>query len=170
LSLVIRPADISDASAFADIYNVYVRDTVITFEEMPVSSEDMAQRIQKRAAENLPWLVVEQDHKVLGYAYAAPWRERSAYRFSVEVSVYLDASQKQKGMGSALYQALFAELEKTKVHVALAGIALPNDASIALHEKFGMQKVAHLPAVGFKFGQWIDVAYWQKMLTSHENG
>lgn len=164
MSLAIRPVVLSDASALAEIYNVYVRDTVITFEETPVSSDDMANRIQKRANDGLPWLVVEQDKTILGYAYAAPWRERSAYRFSVEVSVYLDANQKQKGLGSALYQALFDALEKTEVHAALAGIALPNDASIGLHEKFGMKQVAHLPEVGFKFDRWVDVAYWQKVL------
>lgn len=164
MNLAIRPVVLSDASALAEIYNVYVRDTVITFEETPVSSDDMADRIQKRANDGLPWLVVEQDKTILGYAYAAPWRERSAYRFSVEVSVYLDANQKQKGLGSALYQALFDTLEKTEVHAALAGIALPNDASIGLHEKFGMKQVAHLPEVGFKFDRWVDVAYWQKVL------
>ncbi|KZY72856.1 phosphinothricin acetyltransferase, partial [Oleiphilus sp. HI0065] len=112
----------------------------------------------------LPWLVAEIDGRVIGYAYAAPWRERSAYRHSVEVSVYLEQKIALRGVGSLLYSALFEALEASDVHVALAGIALPNDRSIALHEKFEMKKVAHLSQVGRKFDQWIDVGYWQRIL------
>jgi L-amino acid N-acyltransferase YncA len=161
-SPICRNANVGDASTISQIYNYYVDHTIITFEEQRVSSEDIAQRIERVLANELPWLIAELDGRVIGYAYAAPWRERSAYRHSVEVSVYLDQSIRLRGVGSLLYQALFDALQDSNVHVALAGIALPNDRSIALHEKFKMEKVAHLKEVGLKFNQWIDVGYWQR--------
>lgn len=96
--------------------------------------------------------------------YAAPWHERSAYRHAVEITVYLSASARSKGWGTKFYAALFAELERKPVHVVIGGIALPNDASIALHEKLGVKKVAHYKEVGFKFGEWVDLGYWQRVL------
>ncbi|KZY63700.1 phosphinothricin acetyltransferase [Oleiphilus sp. HI0071] len=163
-SLICRSATLEDAHAISEIYNYYVDHTIITFEEESVSSKDIAQRLEQVFANSLPWLVAEIDGRVIGYAYAAPWRERSAYRHSVEVSVYLEQKIALRGVGSLLYSALFEALEASDVHVALAGIALPNDRSIALHEKFEMKKVAHLSQVGRKFDQWIDVGYWQRIL------
>lgn len=96
---------------------------------------------------------------MIGYAYASKWKGRCAYRYSVEVSVYLHAEQSGQGMGTALYSALFKQLSELGYHVAIGGIALPNAASVALHEKFGMKKVAHFKEIGFKFGQWVDVGY-----------
>jgi phosphinothricin acetyltransferase len=157
-----RAVTLDDANVISAIYNHYIDQTIITFEEAPVSANDIAQRIEKIVALGLPWFVAELDGQVIGYAYAAPWRERSAYRHSVEVSVYLEHSITVRGAGSLLYQALFDALKSSNVHVALAGIALPNERSIALHEKFKMEKVAHLKEVGRKFGQWIDVGYWQR--------
>jgi phosphinothricin acetyltransferase len=154
----------SDAQAISDIYKYYITDTTITFEEQPVSAAQMAGRIQEILAASLPWLVIEQSGRVVGYAYASKWKARSAYRYSVETSVYLQHGIAGKGLGSQLYQALFDALKARGFHVAIGGIALPNEASVALHEKFGMQKVAHFEQVGFKFGQWIDVGYWQKVL------
>lgn len=161
-SPICRAANVNDAIAISEIYNYYVDHTIITFEEERVSSDDIRQRIERVLANQLPWLIAEFDGRVIGYAYAAPWRERSAYRHSVEVSVYLEQSIELRGVGSLLYQALFDALDAANVHVALAGIALPNDRSIALHEKFKMKKVAHLNEVGRKFDQWIDVGYWQR--------
>lgn len=166
-AITIRPAQPDDAVAIAAIYNHYVLTTVISFEEEAVSEADMAGRIADVQAGGLPWLVAEREGRVIGYAYATKWRVRPAYRFSVEVSVYLDAHEQARGIGTRLYEALFAVLREKSVHVVIGGIALPNEASVALHEKFGMRKVAHFAEVGFKFGEWRDVGYWQVVLSSN---
>jgi L-amino acid N-acyltransferase YncA len=162
--IVIRPAVAGDSGAIAEIYNHYVATTVITFEEEAVSAPEMARRIEEAGSASLPWLVAEREGKVVGYAYASPWRARSAYRFSVEVTVYLDPGCPRLGIGSRLYEALLRELETRGIHAALGVIALPNEASVAIHEKFGFAKVAHLREVGLKFGRWVDVGYWQRLL------
>lgn len=158
----VRPATAADAAAIAAIYNHYIRETVITFEEEPVAEAEMARRIADVQAGALPWLVADEAGAVQGYAYASPWRARSAYRFSVEVTIYLASSALRRGLGTRLYDALFAELRTRHMHVAIGCIALPNETSVALHEKFGMRQVGHFPEVGFKFGRWIDVGYWQR--------
>jgi L-amino acid N-acyltransferase YncA len=160
----IRPAETTDAPAIASIYNHYVATTTITFEEQPVSDEQMAERVLEVQAASLPWLVAEDAGGILGYAYASKWKARSAYRFAVETSVYLRGGAIRSGLGSRLYEALFETLKVKGIHVVIGGIALPNDPSISLHEKFGMKKVAHFEQVGFKFGKWLDVGYWQKVL------
>jgi L-amino acid N-acyltransferase YncA len=160
---MIRPATTDDASQICAIYNHYVAHTPITFEERPVTPEEMTQQIAE-VMEALPWLVGEEDGKVLGFAYASKWKGRCAYRYSVESTVYLDPTATGKGFGSQLYQLLFNELRQRGMHTALAGISLPNVASVALHEKFGFQKVAHFKEVGRKFEQWIDLGYWQLFL------
>ncbi len=162
---MIRIATEQDAEAISHIYNHYIMNTVITFEEEVVCSDDIANRIKTTLAAGLPWLIAEEDNIVLGYAYATPWKSRSAYQFSVETSVYLDQNASRKGWGSQLYQALFAQLKHAKIRTVIGGIALPNPASIALHEKLGMHKSAHFSDVGYKFNQWVDVGYWQKSLT-----
>ncbi|KZY62704.1 MULTISPECIES: GNAT family N-acetyltransferase [unclassified Oleiphilus] len=162
-SYLIRDVQAFDAERIADIYNYYIKHTVVTFEEEPLDANQILTRINQVQELGLPWLVAEQDGQGLGYAYSAPWRERSAYRYSKEVSVYLDANLHHKGVGSMLYQALFERLSQLDVHAVMAVVALPNEASEALHEKFGMKKVAHLEQVGRKFGQWIDVGYWQRV-------
>ena len=161
---MIRPAIAGDAGAIARIYNHYIQNTVITFEEQIVSTEEMASRIEAVTAVSLPWLVAEDAGRITGYAYATKWRPRSAYRFSVELTVYLDPECVGKGLGSQLYTALFALLKDKGVHSVIGGVAQPNPASTALHEKFGMTKVAHFTEVGFKFGKWVDVGYWQATL------
>ena len=162
----IRAATPSDALALAAIYNHYVRETIVTFEEEPVSPETFSRRIADVLASALPWLVALDDEAALGYAYATPWKPRSGYRFSVEVTVYVADGYAGRGIGSALYGELFPLLEARGVHAAMGGIALPNDASIALHERFGMRKVAHFEQVGFKFGRWIDVGYWERIFSA----
>ena len=157
-----RPASAADAQIISEIYNYYIDHTIITFEEERVHTGEIAQRIEAVLSRGLPWLVAEYEARVVGYAYASPWRARSAYRHSVEVSVYLEQGIMLRGVGSLLYEKLFDALSQADVHVALAGIALPNDRSIALHEKFNMEKVAQLKQVGRKFDQWIDVGYWQR--------
>lgn len=158
---MIRRAKRSDAGAIAAIYNYYIQHTVITFEESLLCGPDMVLRIDKVDGSGLPWLVAEENGDVVGYAYATPWNERSAYRHTVEISAYVARTSLSQGWGTRLYESLFEALRKSTVHVVIGGIALPNAASIALHEKFGMKKVAHFPQVGFKFGDWIDVGYWQ---------
>jgi L-amino acid N-acyltransferase YncA len=157
---MIRPVGPDDASRICAIYNHYVQHTPITFEEVPVTVSEMESRIE-RTTEALPWLVCEEEGKLIGYGYAGKWRERAAYRFTVEVTVYLAPSAVGKGRGSALLGALLAALRTREVHSVIGGIALPNPASVALFEKFGFRKVADFKEAGFKFGRWIDVGNWQ---------
>jgi L-amino acid N-acyltransferase YncA len=161
---MIRQAVAADAEAIARIYNHYIFETIITFEEQPVSSSEMAERIVEVTTAAFPWLVVEQDGMVVGYAYAARWKARSAYRYSVETTVYVAPGSQGQGRGTDLYQVLLKQLKDLGLHVAIGGIALPNAASVALHEKLGFRKVARFTEVGFKFGTWIDVGYWQVTL------
>ncbi len=160
----IRDATVDDAETIASIYKHYVLTTSISFEEDPVPAIDMAGRIADVQATGLPWLAAEVDGAVAGYAYATKWRVRHAYRFSVESSVYLAPARAGQGIGTALYRALLDRLRGGGYHLAIGGIALPNEASIALHEKLGFEKVAHFKEVGFKFDRWTDVGYWQLSL------
>ena len=162
---MIRDATPDDAAALARIYNHYVRDTTITFEETEVSEADMAARIAEVGAAGLPWLVAEDEAgSVLGHAYASKWKGRCAYRFAVETTVYLDGAAYGRGLGRQIYERLLARLRDAGMHVAIGGIAQPNEASIALHEKLGFRKVGQFEEVGFKLGRWVDVGYWQVML------
>lgn len=162
--VAVRAAEAKDAAGIAAIYNHYVTHTVITFEEQPVSVPEIERRIEEVHSASLPWLVVEDANEILGYAYAAKWRTRSAYRHSAEVTIYVDPRHARRGIGSSLYARLFPTLEILGIHAVMAGIALPNEASVALHEMYGMQKVAHFAQVGFKLDRWIDVGYWQRLL------
>lgn len=162
---MIRNAQVEDAGFIAGIYNHYVASTTITFEEEPVSTGEMARRIQAVQAGGLPWLVAEIDGTVAGYAYATKWRERSAYRFAVESTVYLRHDAHRRGLGKALYEELLAVLAASGVHVVIGGIAQPNPASVALHEKLGFDKVAMFREVGRKFDRWVDVGYWERVLS-----
>ncbi|MBR7791149.1 N-acetyltransferase [Undibacterium sp. FT147W] len=161
---MIRLANADDAAAICAIYNRYVLNTTISFEDTTVRAPAMAERISAVFAAGLPWYVCEEDGVILGYAYASPWRTRHAYRFSVEISAYVSPERKLSGIGSQLYAHLIDDLQQRGMHSVIAGISLPNPASVALHEKFGMTKVAHFKEVGFKFGRWIDVGYWEKQL------
>jgi phosphinothricin acetyltransferase len=162
MTTIVRPARPSDAPRLSEIYNHYVRETIITFQEVPVAEADMERRLAETSA--LPWLVAERDGLLVGNASATRWKERSAYRFSVESSVYLAPESTGRGIGTELYAALLTQLRALGLHSAAGGIALPNAASVALHEKLGFEKVAHFKQVGFKFGRWIDVGYWQLLL------
>ncbi|RYG83546.1 N-acetyltransferase family protein [bacterium] len=160
----IRDAISADGDALAAIYNPYIADSIVTFEETPIVAQDMRDRVAEVQRAGMPWLVLEEGGRVRGYAYATTWRTRIAYRHCCEISVYLDEAQSGRGYGTALYAQLFERLLATDLHVILGCISLPNDASVALHEKFGLTKVAHFSEVGFKFGRWIDVGYWQRTL------
>jgi len=156
----VRP---DDAPAVADIYNHYILNSPATFEEVPVSPDEMRQRILE-TTRAYPWLVCEEDGKLLGYCYGRKWRERAAYHHSVEVSTYLDPAAVGKGRGSALLDAILVELRRRGFHCVMGGVSLPNDASVALLQKFGLRQVAHFKEVGYKFDRWIDVGYWQLLL------
>jgi L-amino acid N-acyltransferase YncA len=161
----IRSVTPADAPAIAAIYNHYIAHTSVTFEETLLSDADMLARIEALTRQH-PWLVsVNENGAVQGYAYASPWKTRSAYRHTAEVTVYLHHDAARQGLGRALYTALLAELAQGGYHVALACIALPHEASVGLHEAMGFQKVAHFTEVGRKFDRWLDVGYWQKQLT-----
>jgi L-amino acid N-acyltransferase YncA len=163
-SLRIRPAAEGDAEAIARIYQHYVLHTSISFEEQAASAAQMWERVREAMASALPWLVAEHGQQVIGYAFAVKWKVRSAYRHSVESSVYLDPAFIGRGVGTQLYGALLAALRERSIHAVIGGIALPNAASIALHERLGFSKVAQFREVGYKFGQWVDVGYWQRIL------
>jgi phosphinothricin acetyltransferase len=159
----IRTVQPGDAYAIAEIYRPIVETTTISFEEVAPGEREIAQRIV-HVTQGYPWLVAEGDGRLAGYAYASRHRERAAYRYSVDVSVYVAAGARRSGIASKLYAALFADLEQRGFHRAFAGVALPNDASIALHERFGFEPVGVYREVGWKFGRWLDVAWWQKAL------
>lgn len=161
---MIRSATAADAQAICAIYNHFIFQSTATFEESAVTPEDMAVRIHAIVGGSLPFLVAEIDGAVAGYTYAAPWKARSAYRHTVESSVYIDPAYAGMGLGSRLVQSLLQHLREREVHAVLAGIVLPNSASIGLHEAFGFAKVGQLREVGNKFGQWLDVGYWQLVL------
>lgn len=160
----IRAATTLDAEQIASIYNYYVANTIITFEEEPVAPSDIAGRITRVTARH-PWIVREEGDRILGYAYADLWHSRCAYRLSVETTVYVASTELGRGAGTALYRTLLAQLRTLGVHCAIGAIALPNDASVALHERFGFTKVGQMKDVGRKFDRWIDVGYWQLLLT-----
>jgi L-amino acid N-acyltransferase YncA len=160
----IRAVRKADTDAVAEIYNHYVRQTIITFEVEAKSSSEIYQRIRGAQSSLLPWFVAERAGEILGYACAGKWKERIAYRFSAEVTVYVKPDDTGCGIGSRLYRQLLPALRDREIHVAIGGIALPNEASVAFHEKFGFTKVAHFREVGFKFKRWIDVGYWQRIL------
>lgn len=161
---MIRDVLLSDSNQIADIYNYYILNSTVTFEEEIIDSSEMSDRIRK-IIPTLPWIIFEENEHILGYAYATPWRARSAYRFSVEISVYVRNNYHKKGIGSILYANLIAQLKSLGAHAIIGGITLPNEASIKLHEKMGFKKVAEFEEVGFKFGKWLSVGYWQKTFT-----
>jgi phosphinothricin acetyltransferase len=160
---MIRNVEVEDAAQIAEIYNYYIKNTLVSFEESPVPSEEMASRIEEISS-SLPWLVYEEKNRIAGYAYASKWKGRCAYRYSVESTVYLNPTLRGKGVGSVLYQALLDKLKSQGYHTVIGGISLPNETSIKLHEKFGFRKVAHFSEVGFKFNKWVDVGYWELKL------
>lgn len=160
---MIRHAKPSDIQQICKIYNYYVMNTPITFEEIPVSIDEMKKRLSEFSGD-LPWYVYEEDGEILGYVYASKWKGRCAYRFSIEITVYVDHESIGKGIGSHLYTEMLKFLKETSIHAVIAGISLPNNKSQNLHEKFGFKKVAHFNEVGFKFGKWIDVGYWELLL------
>ena len=163
---MIRDVKHEDMEEIASIYNHYISNSVATFEESEISSSEIEERVLKVKDSGNHWIVALENHTVFGYAYSTKWNNRAAYSKTVEVSVYLSNSYFKKGVGTKLYKELFRRLQENQIHVVIGGITLPNPASVALHEKFGMEKVAHFSEVGFKFGNWLDVGYWQVKLNA----
>ena len=157
---MIRLATAADGAAAARIYDPVVARTAISFEEDPPGPEEMARRIASIGA-FAPWLVEEREGTVRGYAYASKHRERAAYRWSVDVAVYVDETHRREGIGAALYGKLIRLLRLQGFHAAFAGVTLPNAASVALHESVGFRPVGVYRAVGYKLGAWHDVGWWQ---------
>lgn len=164
--MLIRDASTADAEACAAIYAPYVRDTAITFETEPPTANELARRIAAAHA----WVVAEDGGRVVGYAYASPYKARAAYRWSCEVSVYLEPGRRGTGTGRALYEALFERLVRLGFRIAVAGMALPNDASTGLHRALGFEPVGVYRRIGWKHGQWHDVAWMQRDLVPGEDG
>ncbi len=159
---MIRLPHPGDEAAICRIYNHYIANTTVTFGTEPVTEKEMAAEIAA-VSDQCPWVVWMDDGHLLGYAAASEWKSRCAYRFSVETTIYLDPEAGGKGIGTELYADLLERVRAAGHHSALGGIALPNPASVALHEKLGFEKVGHLREVGWKFDQWVDVGYWQKI-------
>jgi phosphinothricin acetyltransferase len=149
-----------DGRACAAIYAPYVEESVISFETEAPSAREMAERIEAISATH-PWLVAERDSRVAGFAYASPHRARAAYRWATDVTVYVDAAHHRAGVGRELYEALFELLRAQQLWIACAGITLPNDASVGLHEALGFLPVGVYRKIGWKDGSWHDVGWWQ---------
>ena len=159
----IRAAVQADAASLLAIYGPFVENSAVSFETKVPSVEEFAARIDK-ALKGWQWLVAEQDGQCIGYAYGSSHRERPAYRWSVEVSVYVRPDAHRRGVGRALYRRLFDDLTRKGFCNAFAGVALPNDGSIALHRSVGFEPIGVFKSVGHKFGQWQDVAWFQRVL------
>jgi L-amino acid N-acyltransferase YncA len=159
----VRIACEEDAAAIAAIYGPYVRDTVISFEEVAPSSDEMRGRIRRTLA-TYPFLVFEEAGAVVGYAYASPHAQRPAYRWSADVTVYAAPEVQRRGVGRALYAELLEILARQGFHAAFAGITLPNDKSVGLHEAMGFRPVGVYAEVGFKHGAWRDVGWWGRQI------
>ncbi|MCW2614895.1 MAG: acetyltransferase [Frankiales bacterium] len=156
----VRPAGPADVRGIAAVYAPWVRDTVVSFEDVPPSADEMAARVGAA----LRCLVAVDGREVLGYACATPHRARAAYRWSVDVAVYLAPQARRRGLGRALYERLLTDLRDDGLVTAYAGITLPNAASVGLHEAMGFTQVARFPHVGFKHGAWHDVGWWARPL------
>jgi phosphinothricin acetyltransferase len=164
----VRDATHDDAAACAAIYAPYVTDTAVSFETQPPSPEEMAERIAT-ASRTHAWLVLEEDGRVVGYAYGGPFHRRAAYRWACEVSVYLEMGRRRSGGGRALYEALLARLTERGFRTAAAGMTLPNDGSVGLHRAMGFEPVGTYRRIGFKRGTWYDVAWTQRTLADSDD-
>lgn len=165
MPLTLRIAFPADADACLAIYRPFVESSHTTFETEVPSVEEFARRIESTLAER-PWLVAEEGGHVVGYAYASPIKDRAAYQWSVEVAVYVAEGWRGRRVGRNLYEALFRCLKGQGFVNAIGIIALPNAASIALHESLGFEKISHLKGIGYKLGAWHDSGWWQKRLAT----
>ena len=164
MAFLIRLAVEGDAEALAAIYRPYVEDSRISFEDVAPDAAEMARRLKGDPAGYHPWFVAEDGGRLLGYAASSPFRTRRAYRWTVETGIYLASDAHGRGIGRALLSELLQLLERQGYVAAIGAIALPNPASVALHEKLGFTYAGTYRGVGHKFGEWMDVGLWQKEL------
>jgi L-amino acid N-acyltransferase YncA len=166
--VIVRLADPeADAAAVAEIYRPAVESSLASFEEVPPTAAEMADRM-RTSLERLPWLVADDDGRVVGYAYAGPHHQRAGYRWSVNISVYVARTHHGRGLGRALYDRLLAILRRQGFVNVYAGITLPNPSSVALHEAIGLRRIGLYERVGFKHGAWHDVAWYHLRLAEPE--
>lgn len=161
---MIRNVQLSDAKRITEIYNPYITDSIITFEEVPVTEQDIAERIHYVTKKNFPYIVYVENNEVVGYAYLSNWRSRSAYDITLETSVYIDEKAQAKGLGTILYAELINRAREINIHSLIGVISLPNPISQKLHEKFNFTLVGNFKESGLKFNQLIDVEFWQLIL------
>lgn len=161
---MIRNVRLSDAHRIVEIYNPYIKNTLITFEEEVVSEQDMAERIKKITDKRFPFVVYEENGRVVGYAYLNNWRSRSAYDITLETSIYIDPTSQSKGLGAALYSTLISKAREMGIHSLIGVISLPNPVSQKLHQKFHFEIVGNFRESGLKFGRLVDVEFWQLIL------
>lgn len=160
---MIRKVTKGDAPAIMDLYNYYVNNSIVTFDIHHSSLKKIQTKIET-TIKRFPWIVYEENGEILGYAHGSEWKAKDGYKHSTETTVYLKHESIKKGIGSLLYQELIAQLTALNYHALIGCITLPNDASIALHEKLGFEKVGHFKEVGYKFDKWIDVGYWELII------
>jgi phosphinothricin acetyltransferase len=166
--MIIKIAESIHAGAIRDIYAPFVQEGFVTFETQVPEIEDFEKRIA-HYTERYPWLVMEEDGVVLGYAYASAYRERVAYQWVVECSVYVQGNHQKKGIAAKLYEALFDLLRLQGLYKVYAVITVPNPQSVGFHEKMGFTWFATYENVGYKAGKWCDVGWWQLTLTEPDN-
>ena len=157
----IRKVRIDDACIICNIYNYYIVNTAATFETAPISEIGMQKRIEEILNTGYEFYVGEVNGKIIGYYYTHRWKERYAYATTVEESIYLDKNEIGKGYGTQLFEHLLHHIDKSKTHVLIGGICIPNEGSVRLHEKFGFKQISHMKEIGWKFDQWRDVGHWQ---------
>ncbi|MBK5721159.1 N-acetyltransferase [Dysgonomonas sp. Marseille-P4677] len=161
---MIRDIKPDDAKRIAEIYNYYIKETIITFEYDTISEFDIKRRIEKIQQKGFPFFVYEKDNEIVGYAYLSNWRERIAYDITLETSVYLDQKAIGSGIGSILYKELIDRAQKIDIHSLIGVISLPNIGSQKLHKKFNFELIGCFKEAGVKFGKLIDVEFWQLIL------
>ncbi len=160
---MVRTLDTKDIPQILDIYNYYVLNSEVTFDDKPFSFDMFFNKVQT-IAKDFPFLVFEDNNTILGYAYGSKFRPKPGYNKTVESTVYIKHGEHGKQIGTRLYNELLNRLQKENYHVVMAVLTLPNQISVRLHEKFGFTQVAHLKEVGFKFNKWLDVGFWQLKL------
>jgi len=160
---MIRSVTLNDAKHIVDIYNYYVLNSIVTFDEIPFTENDFNQRIESISS-TYPFIVFEENNTILGYAYANMFRQKPAYNKTVETTIYLKHDAQGKHIGTKLYTELLKQLKQQNYHAIIGGLTLPNEASVRLHEKLGFKQVAHFKEVGFKFEEWLDVGFWELIL------
>ena len=162
----IRNATPGDVGAICNIYNYYVEHTAVTFETMPVSESEMKNRMNEVIESGHSFCVGEAGDKIIGYYYTHRWNNRCAYSTTLEESIYLDKDERGKGYGTQLFQHLLDHIDQNEVHVLIAGISIPNEDSVRLHEKFGFTQISRMKEIGRKFDKWRDVGHWQLIFNS----